>query len=139
MPEDRHGMPGFPRVLRGVGLAYRDRKDRILKDAEAVLHALQQEDGVPGASGKLTVDILDQAESSLLSDFDRHHGGFGGAPKFPPAMALDFLMRCYVQRHTCAGTTPASNRSTVPPTSLHNWCLPRPENNSPPPRAGDFR
>jgi uncharacterized protein YyaL (SSP411 family) len=96
-PQDRHGMPGFPRVLRSVGAAYRERKAGIIRDAEAILAELQQSSRLPAAQGALTPDLLDQAAKNVMANYDSQNGGFGGAPKFPPSMSLDFLMRSYAR------------------------------------------
>jgi len=99
-PQARHGMPGFPRVLRSVGAAYRERKAGIIRDAEAILAELQQSSRVPATPGALTPDLLDEAAVNVMSNYDSQNGGFGGAPKFPPSMSLDFLMRCYARTQT---------------------------------------
>jgi uncharacterized protein len=92
-PEDRHGMPGFPRVLRSVSTAWRERRTEILRDASAVVAELRKGDRVPAAGQELSEAILDQAAARLTAAYDSSNGGFGDAPKFPPAMSLDFLMR----------------------------------------------
>jgi len=96
-PQDRHGMPGFPRVLRSVGAAYRERKVGIIRDAEAILAELQQSGRVSAAPAVLTPGLLDEAAENVMSNYDSQNGGFGDAPKFPPSMSLDLLMRSYAR------------------------------------------
>jgi hypothetical protein len=99
-PEDRHGMPAFPRVLRSIAQAYRERKAEIRRDAGSLLRELQRSNQVPGLPGELTASVLGEAVSNLLSNYDEQNAGFGTAPKFPPTMALDFLMRSYARTGT---------------------------------------
>jgi uncharacterized protein YyaL (SSP411 family) len=99
-PEDRHGMPGFPRVLRFVVQAFRERRAEITRDAAAIASALHKDDQIPAVPGELDSEILNGAASNLMSNYDHQHGGFGEAPKFPPAMSLDFLMRYYARTGT---------------------------------------
>ena len=91
-PEDRHGMPGFPRVLLSVAQAYRERPGDVERSASQITDHLRQSHDLR-APGDLTPELLDQAARGLARNFDAQNGGFGGAPKFPPAMALDFLLR----------------------------------------------
>ena len=93
-PQDRGAMPGFPRVLLAVADAYRQRKGEVLQQVEQVRQFLQQAP-TPVQHVPLTADILDSAYRGLASDFDARHGGFGGAPKFPQPMNLEFLLRTY--------------------------------------------
>jgi uncharacterized protein YyaL (SSP411 family) len=95
-PEDRQGMPGFPRVLQAVYEAYRDKRTQI----EIAGHDLLQRIGSPGQlkaneDNLLTESILDEAVRELLQAHDDDLGGFGKAPKFPQAMDIDFLLRYY--------------------------------------------
>jgi uncharacterized protein YyaL (SSP411 family) len=92
-PEDRHGMPSFPRVLLSVAQAYRDRGDAIRSDADTVLKELDRVNRLGTASDELSSSILDAALSNLLPAYDDRHGGFGRAPKFPASMTLMFLLR----------------------------------------------
>lgn len=93
-PQDRHGMPGFPRVLLSVTDAYRNRRDQISESAESVLQALQQVNQAGSSEGEPGVAILDQAAADLLRQHDPVDGGFSNrGPKFPPAMSLTFLLR----------------------------------------------
>jgi uncharacterized protein YyaL (SSP411 family) len=91
-PEDRQGMPGFPRVLRAMAQAYREQHDQVLRQADRIAQHLRAARDFR-APGDLVPELLDRAALGLLQNFDAQHGGFGGAPKFPPAMALDFLLR----------------------------------------------
>jgi hypothetical protein len=98
-PEDGRGLPGFPRVLRTVADAYRHRRGEVARSQAAVLNHLQQELGAaPSSSTLLSPELLDQAAEGLLKRVDEANGGFGGAPKFPQAMTLDFLLRYYARR-----------------------------------------
>jgi uncharacterized protein YyaL (SSP411 family) len=96
-PEDRHGMPGFPRVLRSVSQAYVERKADIHEQGAAIVLELKRANRFPGTPGELSGDILDQAADILLVNYDATNGGFGAAPKFPPAMPLEFLMRMFAR------------------------------------------
>jgi uncharacterized protein len=97
-PQDRHGLPGFPRVLASIAAAYRDKKEAILQDASQVLQGLRQAD-VPRSAGPahLGTEMLDRAAARLAAGYDAHNGGFGTAPKFPPSMSLIFLLRSHVR------------------------------------------
>jgi uncharacterized protein YyaL (SSP411 family) len=96
-PEDRRGMPGFPRVLASVARAYTEKKDQIRSDASVILGALgnRAEFGTP--RNGLTAAILDGAADRLMAAYDDREGGFGPAPKFPPSMSLTFLLRSFLR------------------------------------------
>ncbi len=99
-PEDRHGMPGFPQVLRSVAHAYRERKAEIETTAASIVRELENSSRLAGAPEELAPGILDEAASNLLANYDAHNSGFGTEPKFPPSMSLDFLMRSYARTGT---------------------------------------
>ena len=91
-PTPRPGMPSFSQLLQGVTQAWTQRRDEVTGLATAVVNALtERQQALP--SGPVDADLLDGAATSLLGDFDRRNGGFGGAPKFPPSMVLEFLLR----------------------------------------------
>ncbi len=97
-PEERYGMPAFKRVLLAVARAYREERDKLLEGGAQVLAYLQQSMQLPRQAGDgLTVQTLDRAYLGLANTFDALYGGFGGAPKFPPAMALEFLLRYHTR------------------------------------------
>ena len=92
-PEDRHGMPSFRRVLHGVADAYRSRRSGV-EETAAKMRELYANTTLPGtASGQLTAQTLDRAYRAIAQRYDARNGGFEGAPKFPQAMTLDFLLR----------------------------------------------
>jgi len=95
--EERYGMPSFRKVLLGVARAYREQRNVLQNDAEAVLAELQKMDTHTLAASGLEPAVLDSAASALTSNYDSRNGGFGRAPKFPPSMALSFLMRSYLR------------------------------------------
>ncbi|MDQ3133884.1 MAG: thioredoxin domain-containing protein, partial [Acidobacteriota bacterium] len=94
-PEDRHNLPGFSRVLRGVAEAYRSRPAEIAESAAQLLAELQRTSVALESSGEISASLLDTAAQALARSYDKKHGGFGGAPKFPAAMNLEFLLRHY--------------------------------------------
>ena len=91
-PEDRHGMPSFRKVLAAVADAYANRREAITRTAEE-LRSIYREITPAAADGELSPHALELAFRALAQQYDPHHGGFGGAPKFPPSMALDFVLR----------------------------------------------
>ena len=93
-PEDRYGRPGFPRVLIGAAEAYRDHRDKVEQNADAILGHVNRLILQPGPDA-LDASTLDGAVENLLAAFDPKRGGFGRAPKFPAAMTLEFLLRVY--------------------------------------------
>jgi uncharacterized protein len=96
-PQDRHGIPSFARVLRSVAEAYRNKRGSIEQTTAAVRDIYEQASSPALSSGALTAQTLERAYRVLAAQFDVTNGGFGGAPKFPPSMTLDFLLR-YARR-----------------------------------------
>jgi uncharacterized protein YyaL (SSP411 family) len=96
-PEDRSGMPGFPRVLEGVAKTWAEQPDDAKKAAARVVAfvADRGEGGEPERT--LSRDELLEAAASLTSAMDPVHGGFGRAPKFPGTMALSLLMQAELE------------------------------------------
>jgi len=92
-PEPRHGMPAFRQVLGAVAEAYRDRRDDVARQAQVLVDALRQGAAKEPSAQPLTAELLDGAIDVLRSQFDPQWGGFGYAPKFPPASAIEFLLR----------------------------------------------
>ena len=92
-PEDKHGMPGFRRVLRSVVDFYRRNRGEVEHSARQIVAALEARAGVPGDADELDADTLNSAFLTLRPDLDAVNGGFGTAPKFPQPLTLEFLLR----------------------------------------------
>ncbi|MEU9132295.1 thioredoxin domain-containing protein [Kitasatospora sp. NPDC048540] len=94
-PEPRHGMPAFRQVLEGVTAAWRDRREEVGEVAGRIRAELAERASVyTAAAPHPPADAdLHQALVALSRSFDDKRGGFGGAPKFPPSMAIEFLLR----------------------------------------------
>jgi uncharacterized protein YyaL (SSP411 family) len=92
-PQDRHGLPSFPRVLQTVIEAYKNRRNDVKKASKQIMAVLTSPATTAKASKALSADSLKQAHLALERDFDRENGGFGGAPKFPQPLVLEFLLR----------------------------------------------
>ena len=99
-PEDRYNMAGFPRVLLSVAEAYRSQPDQVANTAASMLGELRRVGLVESSREMLTTEILDSAYRRMAANYDRAHGGFGGAPKFPPSMTLEFFLHVYHRRHS---------------------------------------
>ena len=94
-PDDRQGMPGFPRLLTSIAEAYSTNRGEVDRVTQQLTTQMSQSNQVPQGTSILTVDILHQAYSSLATNFDYQNGGFGNAPKFPQPMTPEFLLRYY--------------------------------------------
>jgi uncharacterized protein len=90
-PEPRHGLPSFEQLLGAVAEAWRDRRADIERDAGAIVESLRR--SVEPSREPLTSGILADAVRALRQQFDSVWGGFGSAPKFPPASVIEFLLR----------------------------------------------
>ncbi|MFE3429560.1 thioredoxin domain-containing protein [Streptomyces sp. NPDC059171] len=92
-PEPRHGSPSFQQVLEGVTTAWADRRDEVAEVAGRIVADLAGRSLVHGGDGVPGESEVAQALLGLTREYDEQHGGFGGAPKFPPAMVVEFLLR----------------------------------------------
>jgi uncharacterized protein YyaL (SSP411 family) len=86
-------------LLSNVSGAWTDRREEILTGGNRIVEALQ-ESSVPGLDTPLGSTELAQAEALLAAAYDVHDGGFGQAPKFPPSMVLEFLLRHWANNGT---------------------------------------
>jgi uncharacterized protein YyaL (SSP411 family) len=97
-PRDTHGLPSFTRVLMAASDAYRTRRSEVQGAVAQIGAALGP---APVSHEDLSPGLLERAASALVGDFDATTGGFGGAPRFPQSMALEFLLpqqRAIVER-----------------------------------------
>ena len=92
-PEDRHGIPGFPKILVVVSDYYRSHRGEVAKMEEQVKHTLHQIAEIIPSQEALDLKVISKAFQVSESQFDPIYGGFGGAPKFPNSMTLSFLLR----------------------------------------------
>jgi uncharacterized protein YyaL (SSP411 family) len=94
-PEPRFNMPSFRQLLLAIDEAYRDRRSELERQADALVGAITEASQAGPSLDPLTTELLTRAESALAAQFDPQHGGFGRAPKFPPASNLEFLLRMH--------------------------------------------
>ncbi|MEV7525807.1 thioredoxin domain-containing protein [Streptomyces sp. NPDC091371] len=92
-PEPRHGMPSFMQVLEGVRTAWVGRREEVDEVAQKIVRDLAGRQLDYGKAGTPGAEELAQALLGLTREYDAARGGFGGAPKFPPSMVLEFLLR----------------------------------------------
>jgi uncharacterized protein YyaL (SSP411 family) len=91
-PEARHGMPSFRMVMEAVAESWTSQRERIDAAAARIRDQLGAVGRIDPSTELLSPEILDAASKQLRMHADMVNGGFGGAPKFPPASALDFLL-----------------------------------------------
>jgi uncharacterized protein YyaL (SSP411 family) len=92
-PEDRHGLPGFPRLLAAIADAWRTRRAEVVQSGRELTAALGQSERLRRATTLLTDEVLFAAYQGISSQFDEEWGGLGGAPKFPQPMIWEFVLR----------------------------------------------
>jgi uncharacterized protein len=92
-PEPRFNMPSFRQVLEAISQAYSERRGDLERQADTLVAAIRESSERPPSSEPLTSELLTRAVSALSAQFDTVHGGFGRAPKFPPASNLELLLR----------------------------------------------
>jgi hypothetical protein len=92
-PEPRFNMPSFRQILLAISEAYATRRDELERAAGQLVEAIQAGAERPPSTEPLTSELLTDAVSALRAQFDPAHGGFGPAPKFPPASSLELLLR----------------------------------------------
>ncbi|NEA82585.1 thioredoxin domain-containing protein, partial [Actinospica acidiphila] len=92
-PAPRHGMPSFRQVLEGVRQAWQERRDEVGEVAGKITRDLAGRELSVGGDEMPGEQELAQALLGLTREYDPQRGGFGGAPKFPPSMVIEFLLR----------------------------------------------
>lgn len=92
-PQDRHGIPGFQKVLAGVHKAWTTQRNDVEESSEDITKHLALLDKIKEHDTTLDARLIDDAIDRLLASFDRGWGGFGGAPKFPHTASLSLGMR----------------------------------------------
>jgi uncharacterized protein YyaL (SSP411 family) len=92
-PEPRHGLPSFKQVLLGVAEAWRDQRGAVESSGRNLTEHIRLSARLQPSAEPLTETLLHDAEKSIAQSFDQRFGGFGRAPKFPPAPVLEFLLR----------------------------------------------
>jgi hypothetical protein len=92
-PEPRFNMPSFQQILLAISEAYGARRGQLEQVADQIVDAIRQGSERQPSNEPLTSELTVRAVSALRAQFDPVHGGFGGAPKFPPASTLEFLLR----------------------------------------------
>ena len=92
-PEDRGGLPAFPRLVEALAQAYRDKPGDISRTTSQLVQRLKQISTGMGGNEPLTAEIMHTAKRAIASQFDDRYGGFGLQPKFPQPMTYEFLLR----------------------------------------------
>ena len=92
-PEPRHGLPSFKQVLQGVAEAWRDERDAVESSGRNLTDHIRLSARLRPSTEPLEASLLDEAVRGIAQGFDPRFGGFGRAPKFPPAPVLEFLLR----------------------------------------------
>jgi uncharacterized protein YyaL (SSP411 family) len=108
-PTPRQGMPGFRQLLDAVTKAWTEDGDRVRRGAGEIAARLSDNAAASLPPAAVDAEALDRAASTLGAGFDSRYGGFGGAPKFPPSMALEFLLR----HHERTGSGDALRHASV--------------------------
>jgi uncharacterized protein YyaL (SSP411 family) len=92
-PEPRHGLPAFKQVLLAVSEAWEGRRDEVEDTAARLTESIRSGARLESSSDSLDASLLADAQANLRAGFDPQWGGWGRAPKFPPAPVLEFLLR----------------------------------------------
>ena len=96
-PEDRQGMPGFPRVLTGVAQAYREKPQDVEKSVGQILSALERMSQSQESKVAFSLEAIAESGEQISRAYDSDHGGLGRAPKFPNAGVYELFLRHYDQ------------------------------------------
>ena len=94
-PDDRQGMPGFPRVLLGVAQAYRERPADVQRSVGEILAALNRMSESRQSDKIFSVDIIESSCEKIARAYDSENGGLGQAPKFPNPGVYELFLRQY--------------------------------------------
>jgi uncharacterized protein YyaL (SSP411 family) len=91
-PEPRQGLPSWRMLLTAVADAWEQRRDQVQQQSAQIVQALGATARLEPSLEPIRDDLLTRAVASLEDSYDRANGGFGGAPKFPPASTIELLL-----------------------------------------------
>jgi uncharacterized protein len=91
-PENRPGMPSWTTIVEAVGQAWSERRTQVLEQGRRLAASLGGISNLPGDDAAISPAALDDAVEGLRASYDARNGGFGGAPKFPQASLIEFLL-----------------------------------------------
>jgi uncharacterized protein len=111
-PESRQGMPSWPNVLEAVAIAWRDKRAEFEEQAPRVVARLRGAAALKPSEEPIDPASVTAAVERLGEMYDRHNGGFGRAPKFPPTSAIEFLLG-RGEREMALGTLRAMARGGI--------------------------
>lgn len=95
-PDDRWGRPGLKKVLLAIANSWDSERDAINRSGESITEQMKIYSKISEVEPVLLgEDVLHNAYQLFESDFDKEHGGFGSAPKFPMGHSMSFLLRYY--------------------------------------------
>ncbi len=94
-PIDSHGRPGFGSVVTKLAEVFKNERDNVEKQAKSLVDALSSGYGQQSGKSELDKSIVEHSANLLMRNYDNVYGGFGGAPKFPHASDLSFLLEVY--------------------------------------------
>jgi uncharacterized protein len=92
-PEPRHGLPSFKQVLLSVAEAWREQRSEVERSGAQLAEHIRAGAFRGSSEEPLGEKLLLEAQTALRNGFDPQWGGWGRAPKFPPAPVLEFLLR----------------------------------------------
>ena len=92
-PEPRFGFPGFPQLLQSIAAAWRDKREAVVADSHHLTEALRHQAEVESGASLPPAGVFQDVLAQLRRSFDSRWGGFGPAPKFPPYLSVEFLLR----------------------------------------------
>ncbi|VAW31069.1 Uncharacterized protein YyaL, partial [hydrothermal vent metagenome] len=95
-PTPRYNMPSFIQLMQSIVNAWQTKRADIEQSAGEITQHLQRTAVLQGQTEILSPTMFAQATVALAADFDHERGGFGSAPKFPPSMTLEYLLRNFV-------------------------------------------
>ena len=115
----RHGMPSFSQVLEGVSQAWTTQRGEALAAGQRLVAALveQNRTAAPGTGPAIDRGLFEAVDDALMSSFDARNGSWGGAPKFPQPMTLEYLLRRIAARRRADRRRSSASRSTRWPTA----------------------
>src|SRR5687767_4166839 len=92
-PNPKYGMPSWQQILASIAEAWRERREELMLSAQDILGELRRLSAAELGSEGVDAELAEHAYKNFFRNFDAKNGGFGGAPKFPPSMSLEFLLR----------------------------------------------